>query len=530
MDAAPAVFNAMSQAFGLAATAKAVLLVTASSYARLLFAMIASALIARAIGPKDFGHYSYVIWIVGILAVIANNGLTSTTLRFISESLGRGDSAAARAIHGWLRRCQFATLFGTALLFLLTIQWTLPVDWRLPTEFFGAVVVVGFIAQSQAIFETSAAKGHGQFSVEAVASTFMSALNLMIAFGLYLAGASALEYIALFAFANIVYFVVARRMARSRGVAPTADGLDVTLRQRIVGHLGWTIVLTLAGAFGSKAAETYLLSKFVGAAELGYFAIAVAFARGGVELLAVGLNAVLMPLLAHGFGQGGAPRANVIFSNSVRLFTFGGLLLAGVGFMWADVAVSLIYGAQYHEATFALRVMVIVSGVTMAQHAFGALLSTTDNQKIRAFFAFASVLVSVATAIALVPRYGLYGAVASSATTSLMVLTVMCVAIVKVTGVELPWRELARLALAAATAALVAGTLWWFDRSLVAQFIAGLVFLLTYLVSTVLFAAWREQDLVDIRPLAKRYPRTLGRVFPWLERRSKGCEWQTRTP
>jgi len=158
----------------------------------------------------------------------------------------------------------------------------------------------------------------------------------------------------------------------------------------------------------------------------------------------------------------------------------------------------------------------------MSQHAFGALLSTTDNQKIRAFFAVASVLVSATTAIILVPRYGLYGAVASSASASLLVFASVCIAIVKLMAVKMPWRELARLALAAATAAFVSGTLWWFGRGLAVQFIAGLVFALTYLVSTVLFAAWREDDLAEIRPLAKRYPGTLGRLFPWLESRLRG--------
>ncbi|MEQ1808063.1 MAG: oligosaccharide flippase family protein, partial [Burkholderiaceae bacterium] len=449
----------MSQAFGRAAAARAVLLVTGSSYASLLFGLITSAAIARAVGPQDFGHYSYVMWLSGILAVVANNGLTSTGLRFISENLGKGDPLAASNVHGWLLRRQYVTLAIAALGFLLTAHLTLPIDWKLPVGVFVVVVLVSVIAKARAVFEVSAAKGHGQFSVDAVASTLMSALSLVLALGLFFMDAPALAYLALFALANIVYYVIARHMTKSRGIAPTFNALDNESRRRISVHLVWTIVLTLAATFGNKASETYLLSKYVGAAEVGFFAIATAFTRGGVEMLAVGLNAVLMPLMAHGFGQGGTARVHAIFSNSVRLFTFGGLLLAGVGFMWADVVVSLMYGHQYRDATNVLRVLIVVAGVTLSQSAFGALLSTTDNQRARAGVAIASVLVSATTAFILVPKLGLQGAVISSAVSSLLIYLAVCVGIVNVMSVKLPWRELSRLALAAALASALAGTL-----------------------------------------------------------------------
>ena len=80
----------------------------------------------------------------------------------------------------------------------------------------------------------------------------------------------------------------------------------------------------------------------VGPAEVGFFAIGAALTRGGVELLASGVNSVLMPLMAHGYGQGGTTRVHAILSDSLRLYGFAGLLLAGVGFMWADVAVWLL--------------------------------------------------------------------------------------------------------------------------------------------------------------------------------------------
>ncbi len=272
-------------------------------------------------------------------------------------------------------------------------------------------------------------------------------------------------------------------MLKARRIAPTRDELEPELTARIQNHLLWTILLTLAAAFGNKASETYLLGHFVGPAEVGFFAIAAALTRGGVELLAAGLNTVLMPLMAHGFGQGGTARVHAILATSVRLFGFGGFLLAGVGFLWADVAVSLMYGEKFRDAVPVFRVMIVVAGLTLSQSAFGALLSTTDNQRIRAGVVLASVIISAVAAFVLVPRYGLQGAVISHAVSSAIIFLVVSIGIVKVFAVQLPWRQLGGQLMAASVAAAMAGLLLLVGHALAYQFIVE--------SCTSLFTCWR---------------------------------------
>jgi O-antigen/teichoic acid export membrane protein len=311
-------------------------------------------------------------------------------------------------------------------------------------------------------------------------------------------------------------------MLRTRRIKPSGRGLEETLAPRLKNHLLWTVLLTIAAAFGNKASETYLLSTFVGPAEVGFFAIAASLTRGGVELLSAGLNTVLMPLMGHGFGAGGTARVNAILSDAVRYFSFAGLLLAGVGFMWADVAIALMYGAQYQAATPVFRVMAVVAGITLSQGAFGALLSTTDNQRIRAYVAVLSVGLSIIAAVLLVPRFGLDGAVVAHAVSSAVIFLLIGVGIVKVFSVSLPWRELARLCLAAVIASAVAAGCFWIDAGLVMQFVGGLLYALVFIASTFAFKAWKEEDVAQLMPLADRFPKLLGRVLPalsnWMRR------------
>ena len=508
----------MSKPFGKLATAKAALLVTGSTYVSFFFGLLVSAIIARGIGPADFGRYAYVVWLAGILVVVANNGLTSTGLRFISETLGKGANEAAKGVHGWLLRRQHVGVMIALGGFLVSLPLTIPPDWGMPLAVFTGVVVVSLIAKAYYIFDISAAKGHGQFAVEALSTTVLSGLNLLAVLVLFALKAPTIAYLVLFAVANIGYYMMASRMLKARRIAPTRDELEPALTARIQKHLLWTILLTLAAAFGNKASETYLLGHFVGPAEVGFFAIAAALTRGGVELLAAGLNTVLMPLMAHGYGQGGTARVHAILATSVRLFGFGGFLLAGVGFLWADVAVSLMYGEKFRDAVPVFRVMSVVAGLTLSQSAFGALLSTTDNQRIRAGVVLASVIISAVAAFVLVPRYGLQGAVVSHAVSSAIIFLVVSIGIVKVFAVPLPWRQLGGQLMAACVAAAMAGLLLLVGHALAYQFIVGIVYVIVYVLATLMFGAWLKSDAEQLQPLTARFPRLMGWLLPRIER------------
>jgi O-antigen/teichoic acid export membrane protein len=501
------------------ATAKGALLMTGSTYVTFFIGLLVNAVTARALGPEDFGRYAYVVWISGLLAMIANNGLNVTGIRFISECLGRREMQSARAVHGWLLRGQWLCLTAAALAFLATLSWTIPVGWREHLGVFIGIVAIGFAAKTMYLFYISIGKGYGQYAVEAFSSITGCIANAACILMLWWLGAPLVAYMALFSAMSVAYGVIAWWMLRSRRILPTGRGLDAELSPRLKNHLGWSVLLTVAAAFGNKASETYLLSVYVGPAELAYFTIATALTRGGVELLSSGLNSVLMPLMGHAYGAGGTSRVNAILADSIRFFSFAGLLLSGVGFLWADAVIVLVYGTQYEPAVVVFRVMSVVAGITLSQGAFGALLSTTDNQRIRAFVALLSVLLSVFVAVLLVPRYGLHGATIATAVSSLVIFLLIGASVIRAFKVPVAWGQLGRLLLAAAVATLASGGCLWLSSNLLVHFVGGLLYAAVFMVCTLVFKAWSESDINLLMPLAHRFPAVFGRLLPAMANR-----------
>lgn len=511
--------DSMKQAFGPGAALRAALQVTGSTYFIYAAGLLVNALIARSLGPDDFGRYSYVIWLTGVLILVANNGLTTSGIRFISESLGRGAHADAANVQGWLLRRQLACLLLVAVVYLLVMPWFKPAGWEHASLWgFAAIVIAGSAAKAMYLFGISMAKGHGRFEVEALSAVVISLANALAVLVLWWLDAGLMAYLWLFVLTCLAYAAYAAFALRRRGIHAGRGALDADLLRRLRQHLCWTLILTVAVAFGNKSIETWLLNDRVGPAAVGFFTIAAALTRGGLDLLSSGLNTVLMPSMAHAFGASGQQRVNEILADAIRYFQFLGLMLAGVGVLWSAPMVFLMYGPHYEAVNLLLQVMVIVGGLTLPEGALGALLSTTDNQRIRALFAALSIVFSAVAAFSLIPRHGLLGAVAAHAISRVGVFAVTLFGIVRIMQLRLPWREIGLNFLAALLAAVVSAALLELVPGRWTGLVAGIVFALVLLAASIGLRAWRATDVEPVLLLVERMPRLLGWLRPPLQR------------
>lgn len=486
---------------------RAAALIATSTYVTTVLGFVVSIIIARSLGPHDYGQYAYLVWLTGVLVQIGNNGLNVSGIRFISECTGRGEADEARNVHYWLRNRQIGSVAGVLVLFALSTLIFKPAGWLGGTGLLLLIVVVSVSCKAFYIFNISVAKGYKKFSVESWSNIVITTLYTAGAGILALMHASLTTFAQFFAAGSIAYMLIVTYFFRKEGIrAGTSDCNENTL-SRLKPHLMWTIVLVVVATLSNKTMETLLLSSLTGPAEVGYFSIATALTRGGVDLLSSALTTMLMPLMSHAFGEGGIAKVNIILARALRYFMFLGLLLAGVGTLWSEPGILLMYGPKYEPVIDILRVMTLIGGLTLTEGAFGALLSTTDNQKLWAQISMLSIVVSVVTASALVPMYGLHGAVISHAVTRITIVLMMVWRIRTVMHeIKLPISALMKLLLSAGlAAALVAPLLLW-QATPTMECICGALFAVLYIPITFALGAWTAEDMADLRPVFAKLP------------------------
>lgn len=487
-------------------TLRSAALIAASTYITTALGFVVSIIIARSLGPHDYGQYAYLVWLSGFLVTIGNHGLSISGIRFVSECLGRSETDEARNVHRWLRNQQLLSVTGVLLVFAASTYFFKPAGWMESTALLLGVIGVSVIGKAFYIFNISIAKGYRKFSVESWSNMIMSLTYTLGAAILAFSHASLPGFAIFFGAVSFTHMGIVAYFFRKEHIRAGKAACSPDLLSRLKPHLWWTIILVVVITLSNKTLETLLLSALTGPSEVGYFSIATALTRGGVDLLSSTLTTMLMPMMGHAFGEGGIRKVNTILSNSLRYFTFLGLLLAGVGALWSELGVLMMYGAKYAPVIDVLRVMMLVGGLTLTEGAFGSLLSTTDNQKLRAQISILSVIVSAVASVSLVPRYGLTGAVISHAVTRISIVLLMAWKISEEMDVSLPLDGLGRLFLAAVISVGVITPLLWLNHSPVMQFVCGIIFSLCFIPATFLLKAWTREDLAHVTPVIKRLP------------------------
>jgi O-antigen/teichoic acid export membrane protein len=478
--------------------------------------LLSNAIVARGLAPADFGRYAYVVWLCGGLVLLINNGLTTSGIRFVAELLGTGSLQAAQRTHGYLRRL---SLYSECVVLVgfVAVAWSIrPVEWRHAMPVFVGVIVVSAFAKSRYLFDISIAKGYGQFTVEAYSTVSVGLLTMLLWVVLYLMHASLIAYLVGFGVSSLAYLLMAGLQLRRAGVGAAPGRPDTDVLSRLRRHLQWTVLLAGVAVFANKSIEVFFLNAVSGPSDVGFFSIGAALTRGGIDLLTSGLMTVLMPVMSNAFGQGGEEQVNRIFTDSLRVFGFAGLLAAGVGFYLAVPAVELLFGPGYLRAVLAFQVMVLVSGLTLGDSAFGALLATTDRQRNRAALVGLQVVITVLLAAVLIPAYGFVGALIAHAVSRLLGFACMFGWVSRTCTAKPPVRQLLRLLLAAGLAAAAAWGCAVLIHGLIGYVLAAVAYGLLLVPLSLLARYWTKADFALVARSLQRYAPSAGRLHRWV--------------
>ena len=507
----------MTNSFGRTAALRAAFFVTVSTYISYGISIVVGAIVARALGPAVYGQYAYIIWLTGVLVILANNGLTTSGIRFVSESLGRDRLDQAGRLYAWLYRRQIASVALVLALFAAWAIWLPTPQWQMNLTQFLLIVSVCVYAKTLYIFKVSIAKGHGNFRIDPYTTTLSSVLSGTAALLLAWRHAGVLSYVLLFVVTSVGIAVFGSWLLRRHGIRREPGAVEPSLLIELRRHLFWTTVLAVSVGLGMRSIETYILASKFGPEPVAFYTVAGGLMRGSAELLTVGLSAVLMPAMSHAYGGGGVERVRPIFSDSLRYLTFLGLLLAGAGALCADPVVRVIYGTKYLPMIPVLQAMLICTGITLSEATTGTLLTTTGRQRDRASIVVGNFFVAITLALLLVPRYGLMGATMSYVITRVIYSIVVGIHALHSTGTPLPGVRLLRLLLAAAAAGAAALGVVEAMQGIIRWIVSAALYSVLLVLLSILLRAWTPRDVDMAISFSASAPRALAWTHPLFQ-------------
>ncbi len=364
-------------------------------------------LLARLLGPAEFGLYSIILSIINFAATLAVIGLPTFITREVAASVEYGHW---NQLKGLLRTAHLGVFFATLAIlsaFSILLVSGLVKSISSWTVIIVAMILVPLIAFNQ--LRASILRGlHWVILADIPELLLRPIVMLILLIGAYFAYTNISTANALgMQLAAIILALVAGTwwLYTRQPELLKAARCEPPQFARLLGTLPFLGIALIAMAEGQVA--LYLLGYLSGTKQAGLFQAANQI----VGLISIGLVAVNMPLqpkLAAAWARKDKPHAQKLITETAHMGAVISLAGVLIVFIFAEIVLGL-YGSQYVEAADALRILAVGQIVNAAAGSCGILLMMTGHQKVVMLGMVLALLLNICIAYWAIPLFGVAG-------------------------------------------------------------------------------------------------------------------------
>jgi O-antigen/teichoic acid export membrane protein len=374
----------------------------------LLINLLISIYIRRVLGPEAIGQVSWSLALVGYLAILVNPGLTTVGQRELAKAPAGGEkliavvvtiqTMLAMIVYGLVVAIAALGLRGETVSILLLIQ---------SITFVLSAVDIGWVLQA-----------HERMAATNIALVVLNALQLPVLFWLihgpqdiYVYAIATLPFMLAGAAYNL-WYIGRHRLARLGALRPTLVGASAVLRE------AWPLALSQGSILIYTNSDILILGFTDSDDAVGQYASAYK-----LMLISGAIAAALWNAYFPSLARTSDPAAATSLSREyLAILAWIGLPIAALGWACGRHVVQLLYGARYLQCGLYFEWLCLNIAILFVNYGVVAVLvpwgRSTHYFKITAAAALTNLLLNAVA----IPRYGPWGAVATTIAAEFVVL------------------------------------------------------------------------------------------------------------
>jgi len=373
-----------------------------------------SVVLARELGPEQFGFYAYVFALTTLLTVLAKVGLPELFVREVAHYKVEKDWPTISALLSFGNRANALTTAVVVIISVIALASIGSFDRNSLLTYGWAFALIPVLVFSELRGGAIRGWGHvvvGQLSNILLRPTGLAVLLLLaitLDYSLSPRVVMALHFAAaVFAFAFGTYW--SRKIFASLSTSVSVTG---NVRGWIKEALPFTM---LAGVMVIDSnVDLLMLGWLATDADVGIYRVAsqtvivVAFAISS-------LNMVVAPHVTRLFRTGDMAGLQKMVTLGSRVIAITGIPVAILLIVWGDVFLTTVFGDEFLAAAVPLSILCVGQVVNLLTGINGAVLSMTKYASESARIVAAGAMLNIILNTWLIPRYGINGAAIATA-------------------------------------------------------------------------------------------------------------------
>jgi O-antigen/teichoic acid export membrane protein len=376
-------------------------------------------MIARVLGPHDYGTYSLYIWYSAVFIIVTNGGLTTAAIKFIAEYSEKLE--AANGIVGYLFRKQIKHLL---VIFTLSIIGILILSSSNMEIKLLLMILLAASLKSIYMFFTGIAKGFERFDFIAYVIFIVAPLNILLIYLAFINTDKLDYYIGIYLLISLMYVITMFFVLRKHDVdVHPAYAPDKTVTVRIDHHVRVISFSIIFSFIILKQSEIFFLDIFSTKEDIAIFNVAYLLATSGALLLPGIVTGLLLPYITRIINRDKKRLAGT-YLTSIKFILILGIPLVFVTPIISEPVINLLYGKNYILAAMYFELMMIPAVIVTVSQVASSNLMGHDQQSTVFKITVFTVIIGILLDILLIREYGLNGAVAAYSITILAQSTI----------------------------------------------------------------------------------------------------------
>lgn len=470
-------------------------------YVEYILGFIISIIIARSLGPSQYGIYAFYIWVIALFIMFAKNGISTGIIKFLAESKGNNEIGNLNNIYSYFRRFENRIL----ILITLTISLLGPFLWEKIFPELDILMMIPLIIsayiKSLYMFLVSTAKGLSRFDILSKVVVIVGPINLSLVLILVLIDGKINEFILAYTITSVFYLLVIRFFIIKELKFLGSISLPTKTKSRINSHIILVSFNMILGFIIFKQSEIAFLNYFGTKEDIAFYNIGYLLASGFMELIPGVYIAILLPLVAT-INATDKDNMPLMFNNSTRyLFILMSPVLF-LGIYFSSEIIHIIYGEEYSKSVLPF-IFSLISGaiIVISQTGISYLVSIDKQRDLLKLLAITATLNIIMDYI-LVERYLLRGAIVANLIANLIYsfsILYMSTSKLKVRLNYLTYFKTLSLSLLSLLPVMVIDTV--ITNKIISILIGTFTFFIFFSVLTIIMRCWTKDELTTIKGL-----------------------------
>lgn len=475
--------------------------------------------LARGLGPEQYGLYSLLIWFIGLGTLFIRFGLGDMAKRFISEAAGQRNWDVQKGIVQLtlvLRVIAIVVIFLVMLLF--SRSWA-SLFQDASNQYYFVLIAFAFLPSVinlslTAIFAGFQRYDYGAYVIlitnplRAIAIITFMALN----FGLQ---EVILVNAAAWALGILIGVFLLQRLVPFRELFSSTH-LQPAVRKRALKY-----AITMTGILAINyiiwhQSEVFFLGLYCPVEQVGFYTLAVKIPGMIMLLIPTVLGSVLLPTITEQFGRGDMEKLKGIFVTSARYLMMLALPLATAGMALAAPIVHLLYGPDYEPVIVLLQILFIPFAMMGISHAATSVIYAINKPSFVLKTGLVLAVFHIGLNFWLIPIYGVLGAAIGSSIPRLLIIPFYIWYASRKIGAPWPLRDTIKIVLASSIAGLALFVLQSHLGTVLCLLLSLPIGLGLYGIAILALRIIRPQDLDILREVQSLVPSPLRRHYMTL--------------